>query len=139
MRLTRPGASARTVGARPNSASNDGQARSATIHLHGLELRGLVVGVGIGGEHAGANFAACEILQPVAHAVGRVELRMKVRLGARLAVGGGLVDRHYVGKWPLPESVVLQQYGFQRACKIAPSLAIERGQRRGSPLRSDPH
>src|SRR4029079_10322369 len=94
IRLTRPGASRTTSGGRPNRISNPVVATSVKRHLDMLQFGGGAIGIGVGGEHAGADLAAGEILQAIRHAVRRVELDVEVRLGMRLAVGGRLVKDH---------------------------------------------
>ena len=54
------------------------------------------------------------------HPVRRVELGVQMRFRVLHAVGRRLMKRQDVGKRLLPQTVELQQHGFQRAGEITP-------------------
>src|SRR5437660_11854793 len=98
-------------------------------HVDGAQLRSFLVWIGIRGKHTGAELAASEVLESTAHPVRWIELGVKVRFGVWRAVGRRLMKYHHVRKRPLPQAVIFQKHGLERAGEVAPDLSGEVGKR----------
>src|SRR5271168_2122446 len=110
MRFTRPGAKARL--------------RSGATFDRRAQLRGGLLGEGVGDEGAGAQLGAREELELVGAAQRRVELDVQVALALRCAGlvrgdRGSLMDGHDVREGALEQRVVAARERLQSGCEQA--------------------